>query len=358
MLKRLSLFLCSLIVVVLLGLVTSNLTPTEAQPPFAQGWTAQFFNNTAFQGAPVASTTYTSLDNLSFPGVPIQANGQPIPGIGADNFSIRFTRQQSFNAGEVLFTLTADDTALFTINGTTVINAITANVPQQARVLLPGGTVNLQVDFVEFTGPALLQLTYPGSGGGTPFQTPFPGITFTPTITSTPTITPLPAIPPGAITATVIQAAVLNIRDAPSLGGNRIGRVLRGETYAIVGRDSDARWFLLQLAGYQGWAYGFYLFVDGNEFTPPIVSGNSVLGLAGQPDFGVRGQTDATVRLRAEPNVASVQTGRITWGAFLPIIGRTADGFWYRVVWKNTVGWAYSPFINIIEGDINNVPVF
>jgi uncharacterized protein YraI len=187
---------------------------------------------------------------------------------------------------------------------------------------------------------------------------PLPGQpTFTPAPSAVPTQTPLPYIPPGAQTATVIRAYALNIRDAPSLGGYRLGRIFRGQTYAVIGRDDNARWFLLQLGGYQGWAYGYYLFVSGNEFNPPIVSGNSVLGLAGQPDTGVRVQSRATLRLRAAPTVASMQTGRITWGAFLPVVGRTADGLWYQVVWKDTVGWAYSAFLDIIDGDLNNVPV-
>jgi uncharacterized protein YraI len=170
-----------------------------------------------------------------------------------------------------------------------------------------------------------------------------------------PTRTSLPNIPPGALTAIVIRASVLNVRDAPSLGGLVIGRILRGETYAVLGRDEDARWFLLQLGGYQGWAYGYYLFVNGNEFNPPIVSGASLLGLAGQQDFGVRGQSFATLRLRQGPSVATTQIGRVTWGAFLPIIGRTTSG-WYQTVWKGTVGWVYSPFVRIVEGDLNNVP--
>jgi hypothetical protein len=155
----------------------------------------------------------------------------------------------------------------------------------------------------------------------------------------------------------VIRASVLNIRDAPSLGGNRINRVLRGQTYAIVGRNQNATWFLLQLSGMQGWAWGYYLFINGNEFNPPVVSGSSILGLAGQPDYGVTAQSKATVRLRAAPNVVSAQIGRVTWGAFLPVIGRTPDGFWWKVVWKNTVGWVYSPFFDIFQGNLNNVPI-
>ncbi|MCU0476043.1 MAG: SH3 domain-containing protein [Anaerolineae bacterium] len=168
----------------------------------------------------------------------------------------------------------------------------------------------------------------------------------------------MPFIPAGALTATVIRASVLNVRDAPSTGGNRLGRILRGETYAVLGRDADARWFLLQLGGYQGWAYGYYLFVNGNEFNAPVTSPFGTLGVpAGVVDTGVVAQSRATLVLRDVPSVAGNQIGRVTWGAFLPVVGRTGDGFWYQVVWKGTVGWVYSPYTELTQGDLNAVPV-
>lgn len=356
MLRKLLLTISMLLIVILGGFAVGQVTLTSAQPPFATGqWTATFYGDTAFSNVVASAVTYPSL-NFVWNGAPTYSNGSAIGGMPADNWSAIFTKSSTFAAGTYRFTLTADDRARFTVNGTEVINIQQSGVGAQTVDLqLPAGIINFRIEFVEFEQQAILQLVEPTSSGS-PFQTPGVPFLTTPTVTPLPTNTALPPIPPGAITATVIRAAVLNIRDAPSLGGGRIGRILRGQTYAIVGRDTDARWFLLQLGGYQGWAYGYYLFVDGNEFTPPIVSGNTIIGLAGQEDYGVRGQSDAILRLRAAPTVNSTQTGRIAWGAFLPITGRTADGYWYQVIWKNTVGWAYAPFINIVEGDLNNVP--
>jgi uncharacterized protein YgiM (DUF1202 family) len=217
------------------------------------------------------------------------------------------------------------------------------------------GSHTIVVEYREFTSTALVQFQWGLVGAGTPSVTAGPSPT--PGPTNTPVPTGLPPIPPGAITATVIRAAVLNTRNAPSTGGLVVARILRGQTYTVVGRDKNARWFLLQLSGQQGWAWGYYLFINGNEFTPPIVSGSSTLGLAGQPDYGVIAQSFATLRMRTAPSVAAVQNGRVTWGAFVPVIGRTADGFWWQIVWKNTIGWVYSPFLKIYQGNIRNVPV-
>lgn len=358
--KRIAFVLPLLIAALLFGLVmVTGPDVASAQEFGTNPWNSQYYNSTDFTNPiPGANPVYPSPPGLNFQwgaGPPTDASGQPVPGVPADNFSAVFTSTQNFQAATYTFTASVDDRVRVTVNGVQVLNITAPGTQTSPPVVMPGGPAQLRVEYIEFTDQAFLQLQWTLTGtGGVPGQ---PQPTLEPTETPRPTITPLPPIPPGAITATVVRASVLNIRDAPSLGGNRIGRVLRGQTYAIVGRDRDARWFLLQLGGYQGWAWGYYLFVNGNEFTPPIVSGNTVLGLAGQMDTGVRAQTQATMRLRAAPTINSTQTGRITWGAFLPIVGRTADNSWYQVVWRDTVGWVFAPYVRILEGDLNNVPI-
>ncbi len=350
MIRRLSLF-CSLIILMLLMAVWQANEPVEAQTFGTGPWAATFYNNTSFAAPGVAvAGTYTALNFSWGTGAPTDPAGLPVGGIGVDNFSAIFTSTQTFTAGTYTFTLSTDDQATLIINGITVLN-ITTPGSQSAAVAIPGGAINLEVRYVELTSVAFLQLQWSGgtSGGGDPAATP--------TITPPPTATSLPPIPPGAITATVVRAAVLNVRAAPSTGAPRLGRILRGQTYAVVGRDPEARWFLLQLGGYQGWAYGYYLYIDANEFNVPIASSNVTLGLAGFPDTGVTVQTQAGLRLRAEPTTNSPQIGRIDWGAFLPVVGRTAGGSWYQVVWKDTVGWVYARYTRLVEGDLRNVPV-
>ncbi|MFW5748198.1 MAG: SH3 domain-containing protein [Chloroflexota bacterium] len=357
MLKRSFFFVMALILALGIGVLALRTAEPVTAQTFGTGtWTANYYDNTSLTGIPVATTTYPAL-NLSFAGQPTDSLGNPLPGVPADNFSARFTSTQTVTPGNYTFTLTADDRVLaVTINGAP-ISQLTISQPNTTvsqAVAIQSSTINIQVDFVEFTSVAILQLQWaPIGGGGVLTPTPLG----TPTFTPPPTATGLPPIPPGALTATVIRAAVLNVRAAPSIGAPRLGRILRGQTYAVVGRDPDARWFLLQLSGFQGWAYGYYLFVDGNEFNAPIVSGNAVLGTAGLPDFGVLAQTEAGLRLRAEPTTNSTQIGRIDWGAFLPVVGRTAGGSWWQVVWKGTVGWVFSPFLNVIEGDVRSVPI-
>ncbi len=185
--------------------------------------------------------------------------------------------------------------------------------------------------------------------------------TFTPTITNTPgptltpSTTPPPPIPGGALTGTVIRANVLFARQQPYFSAPVIERVRRGETYQIIGRDPNAQWFLLQLYNGQGWVWGYYLFVDGNEFSAPVANPFSNFGEPANT-AGLVVQSTATLNMRAQPNVTAERVGRVTWGDTLAVIGRSRVGPWYQVAYKGTVGWIYAPFTDVVEGSENDVP--
>lgn len=327
--------------------LTTHVNRSMAQS-FGSNWTGQYYDNNSFSGSPDITRIDSAIDFDFGDDSPIEDF------IGANNFSIRWTGTQIITAGTYQFTATADDGVRVTIDGTVIIDQLGAGGLNtfQATVALSGDTHSITVEYVEQTQEAEISFSWQLSTTATAGPTPTQGPTLTPSNTA------LPAIPPGAITATVIRAAVLNVRDAPSLGGNVVAKILRGQTYQIIGRDPNARWFLIQLADRIGWVWGYYIFVDGNEFSVPVSSAASASGLpSGVADTGVIGQTRAGMKLRGAPTTLSDQTGRITWGAFLPIVGRTADNTWYQVVWKGTVGWVWSNFVPIRFGDLSNVPV-
>jgi uncharacterized protein YraI len=354
MLKRLA-----LAALVLIGLGTVGLAVTEtayAQSFTGNNWNGQYFSNANF-APPAAFSKIDQVINFNF------GAGSPSDGVTTlpvDNFSVRWTGLQTITTPATYqFTVIREDDAQVTVNGVVIIPFANQDVasPQvvTGSLFLNAGQASITVEFINRTGNASINFFYQliGTGG----QTQIPGI-FTPTITLTSTRTALPAIPPGALTATVIKASVLNTRDAPTTGGRKLGQILRGETYAVLGRTEDARWFLLQLGGYQAWSYGFYLYVNGNEYNAPISSPFGTLGVpGGYPDTGTVAQSIATLVLRDVPSVAGNQIGRVTWGGFLPVVGKSGDGYWFQVVWKGTVGWVYSPYTKITQGDLNAVPV-
>jgi uncharacterized protein YraI len=346
MVRKLAAALAILTAGIAFGLAIQSMTVNAQGATSGTNWNGTYYADNAF--TTVAFSRTDPQINFQF------GAGSPGAGVPVDNFSIQWTAPQVFPVtGTYRFSLFRDEDAELVFNGQVIIPFAGGLGNQTYFVDVPinAGTYTVSLRYREFTGNAAVQLYWQlvSATGGTP-GTVGPTATFTRTA--------LPEIPPGALTATVIRAAVLNTRDAPSLGGGVIGRIRRGETYAVVGRDEDARWFLLQLGGYQGWSWGYYLFINGNEFNAPVRSPFGTIGVpAGVQDTGVVAQSQSTMNLRSAPSVAGDRIGRITWGGFLPVIGRTVDGFWWQVVWKGTVGWIYSPYSRIVQGDLNAVPV-
>jgi uncharacterized protein YraI len=329
----------------------------NAAPPqdFGTNWTAQYFNNPTLSGTPVFTETLPNGINFNW------GTGSPNPAVPVDNWSARFTSTQNFTTpGTYQFVATSDDGVRVFINNQLVLDKFfgRALTTDSFQLNLPAGPVSMVVEYFEGIDQAALQFQWFLVGGtGFPTATPAIFVTAGPTSTATPIPpTPLPAIPPGALTGTVIRASVLLSRSGPFLGAPVVARLLRGQTYQIVGRDEQAQWFLLQLSGQQGWVWGYYLFVNGNSFTAPVAN---PFQTAGQPasNTGVAAQAQATLRLRAAPNTASEQIGRITWGTILPVLGRSADGGWLQVLYFSTIGWVATPYVRIVEGDVNTLPV-
>ncbi len=184
----------------------------------------------------------------------------------------------------------------------------------------------------------------PGFGGGI----------VTPSAVPRSTPTPLPAIPSGALSGTVIRATVLLVRASPFSGAPVVDRVLRGQTYQVLARDQDARWFLIQLSARQGWVWGYYLHVNGNEFNAPVANPFVAEGGA-SASTGIVAQSQAVLRLRAAPDTNAEQIGRVPWGEIMPVLSKTHTG-WYQVIYQNTVGWVAAQYVKLVQGEDGSIP--
>lgn len=326
---------------------------------FGTNWTAQYYNNTDLSGNPVV--TQTGLAGVNF----TYGSGSPANGVNSDNFSIRFSSSQTFAGGTYDFIVTADDGVRVFIDGVNVLDRFVQRPQTTDRFTLPlaAGTHSLVVEYFESADQAMIQFQWLLVAGQPVTVTPVavvptsgvPIIAPTPVPVTLVPPTPLPPIPEGALTATVINARVLLVRANPYPGAPVVGRIRRGQTYAVLGRDDDARWFLLQLSGFQAWAWGYYLFIDGNEFNPPVLS---AFVTTGNPAAfsGVVGQSHQVLRLRAQATSESEQIGRVQWGDIFPIIGVNANRTWYQVIYKDTTGWVTVDYVRVVEGDVNTLP--
>jgi hypothetical protein len=347
-------------VVLLASLLVSVSAAAAPASEVGTGWAAEYFNNTDLSGTPV----YTENPLQSTNGVNFNWGfGSPNPAVQVDNFSARFTSTQTFNAGTYQFFVGSDDGVRVFIDNVLVFDRFFGRpyTNESFTATLTAGPHTLRVEYFESIDTAQINFSWFQVTGlvttATPVQIGGPQPTAGPTPTRTPIPpTPLPAIPPGALTGTVIEATVLLTRAAPYFGAPVVGRLRRGQTYQVIGRDEDARWFLLQLSGFQGWVWGYYLFIYGNEFNAPVVSSFITQGNPAA-QTGVVLQTNAVMRLRDVPNFAGQQIGRVPWGDILPVLGRSSDGGWLQVQFRGTIGWLAVPYVTILEGDVNALPV-
>ena len=133
-----------------------------SSPPTVTHWRGEYFDNITLGGIPVLVRDDA---NISFNW----GTGSPAPGVvGADRFSVRWTRTLALPAGSYHFSLTVDDGARLWVNGHLLVDAW---VEQAARtytgdIYLPGGDVTIELQYYENTGHAVARLSW--TNGDTP----------------------------------------------------------------------------------------------------------------------------------------------------------------------------------------------
>ena len=134
----------------------------------------EYFNNVTLTGAPAV----TRIDNdTSF----IAGGVQPAPGIGPDNYSVRWTGKIKAPAtGTYNFQTNSDDGVRLYINGTLVIDNFTNHAPVvntgTTASITAGNDIDVVLEFFQGAGGAIIDLkwqppgatSYSAIGGGTP----------------------------------------------------------------------------------------------------------------------------------------------------------------------------------------------
>ncbi len=224
-------------------------------PPYQQtNWYGEYFGNPFLQGSPV----FVRDDG----GGGINFNWSrtgPGRGIGLQNYSVRWTRRMFFPGRPYNFYLTSDDGARLYIDTTLIIDmwkqqpATTVRVP----VDLTEGVHDIRLEYFQNSYDSVIGLTWDPPNGQNP---PLP---YTQIIRN-----PQP-VPGGSAYATV-TAYKLYVRRGPHISYGDIGGISRGETYQVVGRNSDNSWLQLNVNGLIGWSSSAYLQVTGSLVNIPI----------------------------------------------------------------------------------------
>jgi hypothetical protein len=333
-----------IILFALLATLALGLGISSAQgPTFGTNWFGQFFVDTSFT-TPGAFESYPSGLNFNWPDTPRRSdNATPVPGIPADNFSVRFTSSQTFQVGTYTFALNVDDQATVYVGGTQVFAATVPGTYSFQAQIAAAGNYEVRVDFVELSLVAVLQMSWQlGAGTGT-------------------------ALPPGATagptgpSGSVVSVRGLSLRTGPYLGASFIAVLRPDIAYPVLGRSNDEggpfTWYRVQAGEQVGWASGRYLAVTGDVNSIPF-EGNVFEQIDGAPDVGAVAIPRAVMNLRRRPSYRSQRLGYVFWGEEVQLIGRTISGGvdqWYQVRKGDQVGWIYAPFVTI-RGNVLSVP--
>jgi RNase P/RNase MRP subunit p29 len=122
--------------------------PVESYPD----WKGEYFNNTALSGAPLLIRNDKGIDFT-------WGEGAPAPGLPADNFGVRWTRQLHYPAGNHRFTVEVDDGVRVWVDGILIINQWHDGIGSHSGdIYLADGTHTVRMEMYEHTGGAMARL--------------------------------------------------------------------------------------------------------------------------------------------------------------------------------------------------------
>lgn len=323
--KRIFVTIAIVAVVVLAGAWTTQ--DANAQ----SAWTAQYFNNTNLSGSPAFSQVVNA-PSANYGG------GAPAPGIGADNFSIRFSSTQILSAGDYQINVQADDGVRVFVDGVLVLNRFSTYTGQAdvATFRIPTtGNHTFVIEYFEGGGNAFINYSlnlvsgyspvqpHPGQGGGNPAV--------------------------GAPRTATVNTSRLNLRDVPSAAAGNVLRVLlRGQVYTIIGQNNDASWLQIDANGLSGWVNSNYVIVGDLAGVP--VTQNSI-----RPVEGTATILTGRLNVRNAPSGAIIT--RVSRGDTYPVLGRNADASWVQINVNGTVGWISSRYVRLPGISIYQLPI-
>lgn len=345
-----------LVMALLVGILVIAVVPMfTVQADYGVNWTGTFYNDTTLGSTNPTGVTVSGINGLNFnwgTGVPV-VNGQAVPGIGADNFSVRFASTQNLTPGTYTFTVSSDDGVRLYVNGGLILDAFVGRVltTDTRTVTISTSQVNLTVEYFEGIDQSILQVQWFLVSGATPI----PGVT---QVVGTPIVVATP-VPPFTVMVSGVKAEAL--RTGPYLGASMIGEVAAGNALTPLARNRDEgvyNWYLVNTGTKTGWISGRYVTITGDVNSIPLQS-TIFEQIDGAPDVGAIAVPRAVMNLRKRPSIRSERLAQIPWGAEAVLIGRTIQGgrnFWLQVRYEGQVGWIIASYVTV-KGDVNAVPI-
>jgi hypothetical protein len=151
-----------------------------ASPPPADAWRGEYYKNTGLNGT-LALVRYDAHINFDW------GHGAPAPGVSADHFAVRWTRDVHLpNSGHYTFYATVDDGVRLWVGSRLVIDQWypQSRTTHAGTVYLAAGTYPVRVEYFEQTGTAVCIVSWRLGGAPAPVPTtqPPPSCPITPVL--------------------------------------------------------------------------------------------------------------------------------------------------------------------------------
>jgi len=291
--------------------------PTEGD----SSWRGEYFNNKDLTGSPALVRNDA---NIAFNW----GNGSPNSAINADKFSVRWTRSLYLSPGLYRFTANTDDGVRLWVNGQRIINAWSDHSPQDivGEITLPGGTVELKMEYYENVGGARANLTRT-------------------LVTTSPAPAPTPVPPINTPTATVASLR-LNFRQGPGPTFGITQVLAQGTVVNMLARNQISTWVQVRLAnGTQGWVYAPLLLPSVAISTLPLSASSSPTPAPTGPTATISNAVYA-LNVRSGPGITFAPITAIVRGQSVELIGRNVGSTWIKVkLADGRVGWSSATYL-------------
>lgn len=288
--------------------------PGTGTPTTPGVWTGEYFNNAGLTGLPFATVNESTITRN-------WGAGAPLPGMVADNFSVRWMRTLNFDGAGYEIRVAADDGVRVYLDDIVYIDEwhLASGDTYTFTIQPSAGIHTIKVEYYEAFGLANIDFSLVRVGGNTPDP-----------------------VNTGAYL--IVDTGRLNVRNIPTVNGSDVlTKISDGETFAIVGRNADSSWWQINANGLIGWVSAPFVDAFNIAGVPITSNGQNAPTL---PPTGYVVTTTANLNIRTGPSTAFERVGQIPNGTSAQVIGRNATSTWWYVRYGTLNGWvsqAYAP---------------
>jgi uncharacterized protein YgiM (DUF1202 family) len=342
-------------------------------PGTISNWRGEYFNNRFLTGTPSLVRDDQAI-NFDW-GV-----GSPASGIGADNFSVRWTRNVNLGTGRYRFTAVADDGVRLWVNGQLLIDQWhdQAATHLNAEIDLAGGSIPVQMEYYENVGGASASLAWLQISGPPPTAA-WKGEYF-----NNKTLSGSPALirddanitfnwGTGSPAANIIDSDNFSVRWTRTFVNSTAGRYrftafvddgvrvwANGQLVINAWSDHTPQQFMGEIdfaGGNMNVIVEYYDNTGGAQINITRTQLTTTSPVPPVPAGATATVASLLLNVRQGPSVTTPIIVVLTQGQTVSLLARNAQTTWVQVITSNGVqGWVYAPLLQTTY-TLSNLPI-